>query len=427
MSRKRWLSCAALAAVVLSAGACTGSEEPEGGSPSVREVRIGVLAPRSGPSKAAGDEAQRGAELAADLVNGERGPVSLVGITPGGLLGAGGAKLTIVGADTGGRPAEGAEAAARLVAQERVVGLVGAYDAEVTEVASQRTERLRVPFVNGDSPADYLTERGLDWFFRTGPTDRMFGEALFSALGQVAPGTDQVAVLYTNDRPGNVVADLTEELAREGGVGLVAKVPTQPGGDPAADVQELRAAPQQPDAVFVVASAPDDATRIIKAFRQVGYTPPGILAFGAGFLPGQVFAAAGQDAEGLLAGTPWSREGAARNQIAKSVMDLYEERFNQPMSEVAAGTFTAVLVLAEAVNNAGSIEHEQIRAALLNLDIPGRELIMPWSGVRFDASHQNTAAAGVVEQRVRSKFRVVFPGELRQAPAVWPLSQLQQT
>jgi branched-chain amino acid transport system substrate-binding protein len=322
----------------------------------------------------------------------------------------------------------GAAEAARLVAEERVVGLVGAYDAEVTEVASQRSERLQVPFVNGDSPAGYLTERGLDWFFRTGPTDRMFGEALFSALGQVAPGTDQVAVLYTNDRPGNVVADLTEELAREGGVGLVAKVPTQPGdGDAAADVQVLRAAPEQPDAVFAVASARGDATRIIKSFRQVGYTPPGILAFGAGFLPGEVFAAAGQDAEGLLVGTAWSGEAAARNPIARPVMQLYEERFGRPMSEVAAGSFTAVLVLAEAINNAGSTEPQRIRAALLNLDIPGRELIMPWSGVRFDASHQNIAAAGVVEQRIRGRFRVVFPGELRQAPAVWPLSQLAQT
>jgi branched-chain amino acid transport system substrate-binding protein len=54
-----------------------------------------------------------------------------------------------------------------------------------------------------------------------------------------------------------------------------------------------------------------------------------------------------------------------------------------------------------------------VRAALLNLDIPGRETIMPWSGVRFDASRQNAAANGVVEQRVGQTFRVVFPNELQ--------------
>jgi hypothetical protein len=45
---------------------------------------------------------------------------------------------------------------------------------------------------------------------------------------------------------------------------------------------------------------------------------------------------------------------------------------------------------------------------------------MPWSGLRFDSSHQNAAATGVVEQRVQDAFRVVFPGELQQAEPIWP-------
>jgi hypothetical protein len=48
---------------------------------------------------------------------------------------------------------------------------------------------------------------------------------------------------------------------------------------------------------------------------------------------------------------------------------------------------------------------------------------MPWSGVRFDATHQNTGAAGVVEQvDGPDALRVVFPDELAQEPAKWPLS-----
>jgi len=98
------------------------------------------------------------------------------------------------------------------------------------------------------------------------------------------------------------------------------------------------------------------------------------------------------------------------------------------MTQVAAGSFTAVLVLAEAVNRAGSTDPERVRAALLNLDVPGRELIMPWSGVRFDTAHQNSAAAGVVEQRLNGQFRVVFPDELQKdkEAAVWPLSRLRR-
>jgi branched-chain amino acid transport system substrate-binding protein len=422
MTRMRLLSGTTLVAVLLSVAGCTGSE-PEGGTGGVGEVRIGVLTPRSGASRAAGNEALHGAELATALVNGDEGAVQLAGVGTAGLAGLGGAKLRIVPGDTKSSADAGATEAARLVAQEQVAGLVGAFDPLVTEVASQRTERLGVPFVNGDSPAGYLTERGLDWFFRTGPTDRMFAEAFYSALRETA-GADaaKVATLYTSDQPSSVVAKLTQDLAEEGGFDLVTQVRVAPPGPgdspPVAAVNQLRA--EQPDAVFVIASAPAAATSLLKAFGQANYSPPGILAFGAGFTPSTVLGA-GPDGEALLSSTAWSREIAGRSAIAKPVMDLYEERFDQPMSETAAGTFTAVLVLAEAIDNAGSTDPVAVRAALLNLDIPARETIMPWSGVRFDASsRQNAAANGVVEQRVEQAFRVVFPGELQQAEPVWP-------
>jgi branched-chain amino acid transport system substrate-binding protein len=424
MTRMRLLSGTALVAVALSVAGCTTSG-PERQNSSVSEVRIGVLAPESGPSRAAGSEAQRGAELAAALVNGDEGPLQLAGVGTAGLAGLGGAKLRIVQGDTKSSPEAGATEAARLAGDQGVAGLVGAYDPVVTDVASQRTERLGVPFVNGDSPTGYLTERGNDWFFRTGPTDRMFAESFFSALRETA-GADasKVAILYADDPPSSVVAELTRELADEGGFDRVGeeKVDLGPGAaaSPAAAVGRIRDLAEKPDAVFVIASDPQDATRLLKAFGQTRYSPPGILASGAGFSAPTVLGA-GPDGEDLLTSTSWSREIAGRSANAKPVMDLYEERFNQPMTETAAGTFTAVLVLAQAIDNAGSTDPQRVRAALLNLDIPGRETIMPWSGVRFDAaSRQNVAASGVVEQRVGQAFRVVFPGELQQAEPHWP-------
>jgi branched-chain amino acid transport system substrate-binding protein len=109
------------------------------------------------------------------------------------------------------------------------------------------------------------------------------------------------------------------------------------------------------------------------------------------------------------------------------VIDLYEQTYGSPMSEVAAGSFTAVLTLAKAMDDAGSIEPERVRTALLNLDIPGRDTLMPWNGVRFDATHQNTGAAGVVEQVDNDALRVVFPDELAQNPAKWPLTEARRS
>ena len=409
----RLLSRIMLAAAILSIAACTSSEQ-QGGTSSVSEVRIGILVPKSGESAAVGAEAVHGAELAARLINGDEGAVPLAGVGSGGLAGLGGAKLTIVSADTKSSPQAGATEADRLVIKERVAALVGAYDAAVTEVASQQTERRGIPFVNGDSPADYLTQRGLDWFFRTGPTDRMFGEAFYSALQQQKVQPKRISMLYTTDADGESLHRVLHTLAPEAHYdehGMVKFPPGKPNLVP--ELRELRDV-KKPEVLFLMTSRESDAVRVLKTMEAMGYRPPQIFVFARGvYSEPQVLQAAGTAGEGVLYGTAWSRVIAGRSGIAKGVMERYEERFNQPMGETAAGTFTAVLVLADAIDNAGSTDPQRVRAALLNLDIPGRETIMPWSGIRFDASRQNVAANGVVEQRAGQAFRVIFPDELQ--------------
>jgi len=407
----------AVGVVVLVAAACTGSNSGRKES-TVSEVRIGLLAPLSGPNRAAGQDALRGAQLAAALVNGEEGPVPLLGVTNTGLRGLGGPKMAIVPADTGGdptlSPARGAIKAANLVTQDRVVGLVGAYDTEVTAAASQRTERLEVPFVNGDTSTGYLTERGLDWFFRTGPTDRMFGEAFFSTLRQERVRPKRITVLYTSDAPGEGLHAVLHQLAPEADYDEHGMVKFEPGKlNLVPELTEVRDR-KRPDVLFLVTSTGDDAVRVLRTLNTLGYRPPEIFAFGGGFSEPQVLQSAGAAGEGLFYSSAWSREVAARNPSAKPIMDRYEERFSAAMSEVAAGSFTAVLTLAAAIDTAGSVDPRRVRAALLALDLPGRSTIMPWSGVRFDTSHQNALAAGTVEQVVQGGFQVVFPRELAQ-------------
>jgi branched-chain amino acid transport system substrate-binding protein len=416
---RAWSRAFCVALVVLAA-ACTGSE-PESGTTSVGEVRIGVLAPLSGADKSVGTDSLRGAQLAAALLSGDEGEVSLAGIGSGGLSRLGSPKVTVVQGNTAGTADRGASEAARLVDAERVVGLVGAYHADVTNAASQRSERLGVPFVNGDASADFLTERGLDWFFRTGPTDRTLAESFFSALGVVGTPVRTVGIISATDQRGTVAGDLTKDLALQGGFQVVAEATFGPDQqDLAPAVNQVRV--ERPDAVFVVTSAADQTDRALGTFTSLGYNPPGLLVFGAGFFETPALQAAGADGQGLLASAGWSREVAARNPAAKPVIELYEQTYGSPMNEVAAGSFTAVLTLAKAMNDAGSIEPERVRAALLSLDIPGRDTIMPWNGVRFDATHQNSGAAGVVEQVDKDALRVVFPDELAQDPAKWPLA-----
>jgi branched-chain amino acid transport system substrate-binding protein len=411
---RAWARLTVVGVVVVVAAACTGSssEDRQGGP---GEVRIGVLAPLSGPNRAAGTDEVRGAQLAAALVNGEEGPVPLLDVTTSGLSRLGGPKLTVVPADTRSSATRGVSEAIRLTAQERVVALAGAFDTDVTAAASQRTERLGVPFVNGDTSTAWLTERGLDWFFRTGPTDRMFGEAFFSALAQQRVRPKRITVLYDTGARGEDLHQAIHNLAPEAGYdehGMVTFAPGARNLVPA--LTEVRD-DKRPEVLFISTSAASDAVRVLKTMDAMRYRPPQVIATGNGFSNPSVLEGAGPTAEGLLYSSSWSRGIAARNPSAKPIMDRYEERYNSPMSEVAAGSFTAVLTLAAAMQAAGSVDPVRVRGALNGLNLPGRSTIMPWGGVQFDASHQNVRASGTVEQLVQGGLRVVFPRELGQA------------
>jgi branched-chain amino acid transport system substrate-binding protein len=412
---RAWARIAAIGVVVLVAGACTGSNS-ENRQDASGEVRIGVLAPLSGPNRAAGTDELRGAQLAAALVNGEEGPVPLLDVTTSGLSRLGGPKVTIVPADTKSDPARGVSEAIRLASQERVVALAGAYDTEVTAAASARTERIGIPFMNGDTSTVYLTERGLDWFFRTAPTDRMFGQAFFSTLFQKRVKPRRITILYDTGTRGEDLHAAIHNLAPEAGYeehGMVTFEPGTPNLVPA--VREVRDE-KRPEALFIGTSNAGDAVRVLKTLDAMNYRPPALIVTGTGFSDPRIFGAAGPSAEGLLYSSAWSRGIAARNPSAKPIMDRYEERYNSPMSEVAAGSFTAVLTLAAGINAAGSVDPQRVRGGLIGLDLPGSSMIMPWGGVQFDAaSHQNVRASGTVEQLAQGGPRVVYPPELAQA------------
>jgi len=230
------------------ATACTGGGDNSSGSAASGDqtLKIGLLTQLSGPSKAAGTEAQNGAKLAVDVINGLNPSIPLPLASDSGLPNLGGAKVSVVVKDVtppavdpkkdkddaqtreGNLQKTAGDAVTDLVSNKGVNALIGAYDPQITEAASQRSERFEVPFVNADSPATFLTDAGRDWFFRIGPTWRQAGQAFFSLLRQQQVSSKRIAVLYAQDKAGQDALTTTTELAKEGNL----PKPTPFGFDP---------------------------------------------------------------------------------------------------------------------------------------------------------------------------------------------------
>ena len=117
----------------------------------------------------------------------------------------------------------------------------------------------------------------------------------------------------------------------------------------------------------------------------------------------------------------WSNDWAGSNPLAEAVNGMFRARYKADMTSDSARAFTGLLVLADAIERAGSVAPSAIRDALVNTDYPAGGLIMPWDGVKFDPeTHQNTLAKGLISQIYNHEHRTVWPDNLATIDPVWP-------
>src|SRR6476659_8089249 len=195
-----WLLCAASVSVALADAA----------SAQDKTVKIGAVFPLSGNAASAGIHAKAAIETAVDIINNAHPELGNFPLAKNaGLAGLGGAKVEVVFADNQGSPATGQNQTLRLITEEKVVALTGAYQSGITLTASAISEKYGIPFVNGESVAANLTERGFKWFFRVTPVAADFAKIYLDFLRDMKAGgtkTDNVAIVHENTEYGTSVA-----------------------------------------------------------------------------------------------------------------------------------------------------------------------------------------------------------------------------
>jgi branched-chain amino acid transport system substrate-binding protein len=101
---------------------------------------------------------------------------------------------------------------------------------------------------------------------------------------------------------------------------------------------------------------------------------------------------------------------------------LYRQRFGgKPLDGNSAREIMGVLVLADALNRAGSLAPDAIRVALTKTNIPGERTLMPWKNIRFGPDGQNDGGAGIVEQVQDGVYQTVWPFDVSVKPVIWPM------
>jgi branched-chain amino acid transport system substrate-binding protein len=389
-----------------------------------KEVVVGLLYPLTGPTAWAAIDERHVFELFADMVNGKAPmPPAAFYQSVQGLRGVGGgARLRLVFVDHQGKPDLGESEAERLILQEKVHALIGAGDSSVTATTSRVAERFAVPFLGVESDSPGLTRRGFKWFFRTSPHDEHLSQAMFDLLAdfQKRKGVrlERVAITYEDSPFGAGLAKVQRTLAAKYGYRVVADFPYRANSATlTAEVQRLKQA--NPDVWLPTARQPD-AVLFHRTARELDWSPGLVLA--RSVEPIDPFGEqAGKDADGALAGSSFPSDRIDQNPVAKALNGPYRARSGKDLYDLPARAFTGIATLVEAINRAGSTEPEALRKALAATNIKPADLIVPWTGVRFDETGQNTGVRTTIMQRQGGQYHTVWPFELATRDVIYPI------
>jgi branched-chain amino acid transport system substrate-binding protein len=380
-------------------------------------VKIGALYPMSGNSASVGAHAKAAIETAVDIINNahpELGDFPLAGNA--GLAGLGGAKVEVVFADSQGSPATGQNQALRLITQDKVIALNGAFHSGVTLTASAIAEKYGIPFLASESVAANLTERGFKWFFRVTPIATDFARIYYDFLADMkAAGakTDNVALVHDNTEYGTSVAGVITSVFKEKGQSIALDIAYSVN---ATDVQSqvLQLKEKKPDVVIMITYT-SDAILYAKTMQALDYKPPLLLGDDAGYSHPSFLKSVGKISQGVFDRSSWS-VGPPGSPTAL-IAEMYKKKSGDEMDDTTGREMQGFFVLVDAIDRAGSTDPAKIQAALKATDLKPDQLMMGYKGVKFDEKGQNTLASGVIIQLQDGENYV----------AVWPKANAEKT
>lgn len=379
--------------------------EPPETSTEVGEVVIGLVYPTTGAVSVIGQAMVNGHNLAADYIN-----------AAGGIKSLGGAKLIFKVGDTQGKPEIGISQVRRLVEQEKVSAIMGAYQSGVTLPTTQLAEELQVPHLVPIGAADNISERGFKYTFKISPKGSLASYAELDFLKEMSDTSDSevktVAFVYIDNLYGQQQTEVLKKIMPEYPFEIVADLAyPENTSDVSGVIAKLKAA--NPD-VVLQSSYVQDGILLSRALNDQNWSPPKAwMGFGGNAADPQFFESVGNQAENYFTLTFWT-PGLVLPETAglEKAVSEYKSRYGSAMDEYSAVAYTATYVLADAIERAASIVPEDIRNALTTTDIKvGTEGNLFHFDITFPPDGQTPSNFIVAQYR----------SDLNKSVKVWPV------
>jgi branched-chain amino acid transport system substrate-binding protein len=300
-----------------------------------------------------------------------------------------------------------------LISRDKVVAMLGSCTPALVNAGALVAERRKVPLVAGCNPLmAFRSVRKWQYAWSIFFAETELSIAGFRMMADYGLATNKkVAILADNGPDGKVVGgELWPELAKAGGYEVVYN------GSFPVDAQQFSSMIGQAKAggadVVLVDAIPPQAIAMRKQMASAGFTPK-LLVMEKGAEPEMFAQGLGKLADGVLVGGYWDPSfpypGAA--ELAKR----FETETKQSQSQHIADSHAAAQVLLDAIGTAGTLDREQINAAIGKTN--KSYVVGP---VKFDASHASRIPIALMQWQ-GGKAVVVWPKDRANGKLIFPL------
>src|SRR5215813_5733664 len=314
-------------------------------------VKIGVLHPVSGALSYSGQQGRLGAVMAIEEIN-----------AAGGIKALGGAKIEAVLGDAQSTPA-GGNAEVEKMNAAGVAAIVGGYASSICLAASQTAARYDLPYVVDVGVVDAIVTRGLKNTFRFGPG---FGVIAKTALDNLVTLNDQAGkiaktaiIVHEDSAFGAGLAKLLNAQLPERGFQVLETIPHP---TPTRDFNNvaLKIKGQNPDLV-IPANYYNEYVLLARTMQQQRVRPKSIYSVLGGAASSYKFVKEFPEAaQYIIDCNHWFDP---KNPKALALKKKVEDRNAFYTYEVFMN-YSCILLLAEAIERAGSADRAKIIAAL---------------------------------------------------------------
>jgi branched-chain amino acid transport system substrate-binding protein len=370
---------------------------------SLPAVNIGVIQPLSGANAQFGINCRNGIELVADAIN-----------AAGGIKALGGAKINLVVSDATSNPTTAPAVAQRLINQNELTAVLGAFASSLTLVISEVTARADIPFLT-QAFADEITGRGLESVFKVTAKASVIGRAQVNytlAIAEAA-GTkiEKIAIMYEDTAYGVAQSRGLRRAAKDANIEVVMDESYPLGiSDARPLIDKLRASGAQ--ATFPL-SYLNDSLFIVRAMRQQRITIP-VIGGAAGYIIPDFEKGLGEFAEDVLSISPTNYD------LAPALTDPFRKRFGFFMVHEAIESAVTLDLLVQAIEKAKSAKPKAVTEALHGARFEGGwTKAMPGGVVQFDQTGLNTFSVPIMVQWRKKELVTVWPKDFAKASAVW--------